>query len=209
MARASSLLIDLGELLYRKQEWSSRAEIAQAMDVHQQVITPWLNYLEFFRATRKREGEVHVVEDRLLATLANYRAGNLRPERARPIEAEPSKIHALLEEAGVPHAFGMVTAANRWAFYEPHRDVQLYVSRSDRSSVRDALEPLSPDRSQGGGRLQVFHESLDGVATQDREGLPVTTPFQTVVDLRAHPAGGAHADFLEANLLPRLRGSLE
>lgn len=209
MAPASSLLVDLGELLYSKQEWSSRAEIAQAMDVHQQVITPWLNYLEFFRATRKREGEVHVVEDRLLATLANYRAGNLRPERARPIEGEPSEIHTLLEEVGVPHAFGMFTAANRWAFYEPHLDVHLYVSRSDRGSVRDALNPVSPGGSDGGGHLQVFHESLDGLATQDREGLPVTTPFQTILDLRAHPEGGAHADFLETNLLPRLRGSLE
>lgn len=209
MAPASSLLVELGELLYRKQEWSSRAEIAAAMNLHQQVITPWLNYLEFFRATRGQGGDIHVSEDRLLATIANYRAGNLRPARPRSVQTEPGEIHDQLDDAGVPHAFGMFTAANRWAFYEPHRDIHLYVPRSDRSTAREALERLRQERSEGEGRLQVFHETIEGVATQDRENLPVTTPFQTVVDLRAHPEGGAHADFLETNLLPRLRGSIE
>lgn len=209
MARASSLLIDLGEQLYRQDQWSSRAEIADAMEVHQQVITPWLNYLEFFRVTREREGVLEVSHDRLLETLAAYRTGNLRPQRPRPIEAEPAEINEILEESGIPHAFGMFTAANRWAFYEPHRDIQLYLSRSDWSTAREALSPLSRTSREAGGQLQVFHETLEGLATQDREGLPVTTPFQTVIDLRAHPEGGAHADFLETNLLPRLSRPLE
>lgn len=209
MARASSLLIDLGEVLYRRTRWSSRAEIAEAMDVHQQVITPWLNYLEFFRVTRERGDGIEVSEDRLLGTIAAYRTGNLRPERPSPITGDPEELRDRLEAADVPHAFAMFTAANRWAFYEPHNDIHLYISRRDRTKVREAIDSLQPSSGQGRGQLQVFHESIDGLATQQREGLKVTTPFQTVVDLRAHPQGGAHADFLENNLLPRLRREAE
>ena len=36
-----------------------------------------------------------------------------------------------------------------------------------------------------------------------RDGHRVTTVFQTILDLRAHPEGGAHAAFLEAHMLDR------
>lgn len=211
MSRPSTLLMDLGEVLFRRQEWSNRAEIADAMDVSQQVLSRWLNYLEFYRVLRVRDSTITVSEDRLLSALASYRAGNLRPERPKPIQGDAEEIHARLDSAEVPHAFGMFTAANEWAFYEPHRHVQVYVAGSDRTRMREALEPMRPQARQTrqtGSELQVFHEALEGVATQEREGLPVTTPFQTVVDLRAHPEGGAHADFLESNLLPRLEEAI-
>lgn len=198
-------MVDLGELLYREPEWDNRARVADALDVRQQVISPWLNYLEFFRAIRERGSGLEVSESRLLSVLANYRAGNLRPERPVPIAGDAGEVHALLEDAAVPHAFAMFSAANRWAFYEPQRDVQLYLPRGEVSKLREALEPLEPTRSATGSELGVFVEALGGIAIEERDGLPVTSPFQTVVDLRAHPTGGAHADFLETNLLPALR----
>ncbi|HVL87100.1 MAG TPA: hypothetical protein VM681_03695, partial [Candidatus Thermoplasmatota archaeon] len=82
--------------------------------------------------------------------------------------------------------------------------VHLYVERGSVRRVRRIAQDARSRRASR-GFLQIYTESLSGLSVATRAGLPVTSPFQTVVDLRAHPEGGAHAAFLEANLLPRLR----
>lgn len=209
MPPASTLLVDLGATLYRTQTWDNRAEIAKALGVHQQTVTPWLNYLEFYRAIQPGAEGISVSQDRLLSTIANYRAGQLRPHRPIPVAGSVEEIHDRLQEDGIPHAFCMFSAANRWAFFEPQRDVQLYIARSRRGDLKASLSDLRSDGDGPEAKLRAFMENPEKIATQPREGIPVTRPFQTVVDLRAHPEGGAHADFLETNLLPRLEDTAE
>lgn len=106
MSRPSTLLMDLAETLFRQQEWSNRAEIADALDVSQQVLSRWLNYLEFYRVLRVRDSTITVSEDRLLSALASYRAGNLRPERPKPIQGGAEEIHERLDPPRSPTRSG-------------------------------------------------------------------------------------------------------
>lgn len=201
MPRTSTLLIDVTEALLERSTWPNRAEIARAVGTGQAALTPWLNYLEFFRVLRETGDGLEARRAPLLAILTAYRTANLRPERPMALRGDVHDVHDRLEAAGVAHLFGMFTSANQWAFYEAHRDVHVYLARSDRGAAVDALGDLLRDGRSRGGELQIYLENLDALGHAARGDLPVTSPLQTVVDLRAHPEGGAHADFLERNVL--------
>lgn len=204
MPRTGTLLMELAETLVSRTRWTNRREIADEMATNRGTLAPWLDYLDFFRAIRGTSEGLEVHLDQLLSTMAAYRTANLRPARPRPIHSDVFRAHDRLVENDLDHVFCMFTAANRWAFFEPTSDVQVYVNRGDMSEATEALSASEP-RGRRTGTLQIFLENLDGLSHQRREDLPVTSPLQTVIDLRAHPEGGAHADFLEKNLLPRLR----
>lgn len=197
--------MDLAEALFREEQWSSRSALAREIGTSPGALSTWADYLEFFRVLRDRPGGLEVDRRRLLSTLTAYRVANLRPERPARIQGDVEEVHERLDAQGLPHTFGMFTAANRWAFFEPHRDVHLYVDRGHRREVMAALDDLRASGPGASGELQMYVENLDALSSQDRQGLPVTSPLQTTIDLRAHPEGGAHADFLEENLLPRLQ----
>lgn len=197
--------MELAETLVGRTRWTNRREIADKMTTNRGTLAPWLDYLEFFRAIRETPAGLEVELDQLLSTMAAYRTANLRPARPRPIRGDVLRAHERLQETGVDHVFCMFIAANRWAFFEPTSDIQVYINRGDLSEAAEALSAPEPRGRRRTGTLQIFLENLDGLSHQRREELPVTSPLQTVIDLRAHPEGGAHADFLEKNLLPRLR----
>lgn len=205
MARSPASFLRLGEHLYLRPEWRDRATIAREMRVHQAVLTPWLHLLFYQRVLRERDGVLRVDRSRLLALMTAHRMASLRPEAPFEAATDVNEAHHRLDAAGVPHCFGFFSAANLWSFFEPRSDVHVYVPRGFVAATRRALMP-GASRTRRPATVQLYIEGLPGLARTERSGLPVTSPFQTVVDLRAHPEGGAHAAFLEANLLPRVGG---
>lgn len=205
VARSSELLLPLGHALYLRPRWPSRVAIAAQLRTSPGALNPWVQYLTFHRAVREADHGLAADPDRLLQVLTAHRVANLRPEAPLRIAMDAREAHALFEARGVPHSLAMFSAANEWAFFEPRRDVQLYVPRAALPQLRRVLASV-PARGAGQGLLQAFAEDLDRLEVQRRGGLPVTSPFQTVLDLRAHPEGGAHAAFLQEKLLPRLQG---
>lgn len=204
MARASTLVMELAEALFRRQTWQTRSEIASEVGRSQGTVSPWIDYLEFFHALRNTPEGLQVDQRQLLSTLTSYRVANLRPEKPVTLYGDTDAVHERLVDAEIPHSFAMFSAANQWAFFERHRHVHVYVGRGTRREVLEATDGLLDERSGPAGQLQLYTENLDTLSTQDREGIPVTSPLQTTIDLRAHPEGGAHAEFLEENLLPRI-----
>lgn len=204
MARSAELLLPLGQALFRQSRWPDRAALARAVGTSPGALAPWAQFLTFHRALRETASGVEADFDRLLGVLTAHRMANLRPEVPLDTVLDVRGVHAALQDRSVPHAFAMFSAANEWAFFEPRRDVHVYVPRSALPELRRSLGP-GPRRGGGAGVLQAYVEDPVRLDVQSRTGLPVTGPFQTVVDLRAHPEGGAHAAFLQANLLPRLR----
>lgn len=204
MARSAELLLPLGQVLFRQPRWPDRATLARAVGTSPSGLAPWTQLLTFHRALRETPSGVEADLDRLFGVLTAHRVANLRPEVPLATRMDVRGVHAALRDQGVPHAFAMFSAANEWAFFEPRRDVHVYVPRSALPALRRVLGP-GPRRGGGSGVLQAYVEDPARLDVQSRTGLPVTGPFQTVLDLRAHPEGGAHAAFLQTNLLPRLQ----
>lgn len=194
------LFLELVTELARRPEWPNRASLAQALDVGQGSVTPWLNWLLFHRAVTE-ERTLRVDRGRLLVAASQVRAASIRPEIPFATNLGEDEIHARLDEARIDHLLGFFTAANRWSFYEPRFDHHVYLARGNMRRVR---ELLATDVARARGSVQIYSEDPNSLLRQTRQGVPVTTPLQTVLDLRAHPEGGAHANFLEENLLPRL-----
>lgn len=205
MGRSPASFLRLGELLYFERSWPDRAAIAHRLGIHRAILSPWLNLLFYHRAIAERDG-LRVDRGRLVTLLTAHRMASLRPEAPFEAAVDAEEAHRLLQAAGIPHCLGFFSAANLWSFFEPRADVHVYVPRGRVSSVRAALDQRGP-RSRRPATVQVYVEGLAGLGRAERAGAPVTSPFQTVIDLRAHPEGGAHAAFLESNLLPRLRSA--
>jgi hypothetical protein len=142
-------------------------------------------------------------EDRFLSYLTSLRVATLQPEPSFACPQSPDD--ALDRLQGTAFVTCMFTAGNSWAFFEPRRDLHLYVERRDLSRIR-SLIPRTSRAARQETQVQLYVESLNQVPHVDRQRRPVTTPLFTTIDLRAHPEGGAHAEFLRRNLLPRLRG---
>jgi hypothetical protein len=201
MVATPGLLWDLGRLLHREPRWPSRAEVARALDTSPGALDPWFNLLEFHEAIRF-DGGLEVDRSRLLEFLAAERTAGLRPRPPASTAHGIDESHETLASEGIPHVFCMFSAENLWSHFEERPEVQLYVEREHAQSTRTLLEPAS-HRARPVRPLRLFVEDLSRVGPLDRGGVPVTRPLRTVVDLRAHPQGGAHAEFMEQWLLDR------
>ena len=202
---SARLLPRLAESLFRGETWPSQAAIAESVGAAPGSLHPWLQALVYQRVLLSDDNGFRVDRDRLLRYFSAVRIAAMRPVRAFTTSLQPEEIHARLTEAGIAHAFGFFTAANLYAFFEPRREIQLFIAPGSREAVRlaSAGRNLVGDDSM---RVEPFEEPLSQLGILARAGLPITAPLQTVLDLRAHPEGGAHADFLEKNLLPRILG---
>lgn len=190
------------EALYDRTQWQSQSALAAHLGTSASALTPWIQSLTFFRALMTERHGFRVDRDRLLRVLTAWRMADLRPARPFYSRSAVDEIGERLLGENIPYTFGFFTAANRYAFYEPRQDVQIYVAPGSVSVVRDVLEG-GKQTDYRMVRVQLFEEPLSQIGSLTRGDVTVTTPIQTVVDLRAHPEGGAHAEFLAKNLLPR------
>jgi hypothetical protein len=204
MARRRELFPRLGRLLFLEPQWPNQSELARRLETTPSAIETWIHWLAFHRAIRFESGRIEADRPRLLTLLAAARTANLRPAPPFTTTRSTAQIQELLHEQQVPHVFSFFTAANQWAFYEPRDDCHLYVDRGRMGVLRRLLGQREPPRRHP-TTVQAYLEPVATIQATQRDGLPITGIFETVVDLRAHPEGGAHAAFLEKNVLPRLR----
>jgi hypothetical protein len=135
---------------------------------------------------------------RLLQFYTAHRMARLYPATTFTTDLAPAELSRSLHREGIRHGLAMMSAANEWAFFEPRRRIELYVDRRDVARARRVLTP-------GRTPVDVFADNLNEIPVTTREGLHVTSTFLTIIDCRAHPEGGAHAEFLERNVLFRER----
>jgi len=197
----SDQFVRFGEHLARHTELgdSSAQALSQELDIPYTTVVEWWRHLEFHRAILVAARDVRVDRARLLHVLTAHRMARLSPSGVRTVAMDPREIAHALTRGSIPFALGMLSAANEWAFFEQRRSVQIYAPRHALSDIR-RLVP-----SEGGGpiRLEVFRENLAHLPVVRRGGVPITSAFQTLLDCRAHPEGGAHAAFLESQMLGR------
>lgn len=196
------ILYRLAETAYRRPEWASRAELASYLGTSPSSINPWIWRLTWWRAAT--EGPtLRFDPNRVLQFASHYRLGALDPQPPIPTNLDAPSIRDALGD--VPHVFCMFTAANAWAFFEPHPDHHVYVPRAALSRARAALPSLR-SRARSVGQIILYAEQIDSVPSTARADLRVTSLFQTMVDLRAHATGGAHAEFLRQLILRKAAG---
>lgn len=196
--RADEFLRFAEYLAHREDLGNAAAQpIAQELGVPYTTLIEWWRHLEFHRALLVSPGEVRVDHPRLLQVLTAHRTARLTPRVARPIALDAHGVARELTAANVPYALAMLSAANEWAFFEPRRSIQVYVPTRELTRARAAL-PLVQDAPFS---LEVFGEDPAHLPTARRGRVIVTSQFLTLLDCRAHPEGGAHANFLERNVI--------
>lgn len=199
MRARGDAFVRFGERLARAPDLTreSARSIAAELDVPHATALEWWRHLEFHRAILTTGGETLVDRPRLLQVFTAHRLARLTPAQTRLVGVDAQALSRALTTAAVPHALGMLSAANEWAFFEPRRSIQLYAPRAMLSRLRE----LAPPDRHGDFRLEIFTENLANLPIVRRGGIPVTSAFQTLLDCRAHPEGGAHAAFLETQVM--------
>lgn len=197
-ARAGDFL-QLGEVLAEASGGPVRlASLLQRIDAPRSTAQTWLRQLRFQQAIIDGPKGTRIDRLRLLQVMSAHRLARITPLAEVPTSLGPQEISGILGDEGIGHALAMLSAANEWAFFEPRREMQVYVSRAQASRLPRILP-------RGERTLQVFGENVASLQAaghvKERGNVRVTCPFLTVVDCRAHPEGGAHADFLERNVL--------
>ncbi len=191
--------VRFGDRLARRPDLTgeSARSLAAELDVPHSTVLEWWRHLDFHRAILTRGRTVTADRARLLQVYTAHRVSRLTPAQTRVIDFDASALARALTDAEVPYALAMLSAANEWAFFEPRRSIQLYLPRAGLSRMRR----FAPPASNGSYQLEVFVETLDNLPHQTRGGIRVTSPFQTLIDCRAHPEGGAHAAFIETQVM--------
>lgn len=185
-----------GEQLARLREDDTfrPVEVASRLHLPTSTVHEWVQQLRFQRAIVEASGGYHVDRPRLVATMTAHRIARIAPVAELSTSMDIEALARRLRQESIPHRFAMLTAANAWAFFEPRRSVQVYISRSSASALRSVLEP-------GSTTVECFAENIAELPHATRGGIEVTSAFLTYLDCRAHPEGGAHASFLERNVL--------
>lgn len=197
-ARADEFL-RFGEYLAHQDALPPRGArpVATTLGIPYTTLIEWWRHLEFHRAIFSSSSGNRVDRPRLLQVLTAHRVARLTPRLTRALAVDAHRASRILAREDIRHALAILSAANEWAFFEPRRDIQIYVAAADLTRVRNAL-PSEPD---GPFRLEVFSDNPVHLPVATRGGIPVTSQFLTLVDCRAHPEGGAHANFLERNVI--------
>lgn len=124
-------------------------------------------------------------------------AGALRMDRAVPDRtltraADPVRLGEALDEQGIPYALGFQAAANRIGYFEPGPALDLYVPRDRQDMVHDLIVS-----HRTAGETRLHYESLDRLdIVEDADGVRITSPIQTLLDLATGSHGSAHLAFL-------------
>lgn len=195
--------IGLGERLARVPagEPFQRDDLMQEFHVPQQAISRstfynWFNQLQFQAVVTRRGSGFIVDRRRLIQFYAAHRVVRCRPAFEATVGTSGAQLLQHLQEQGHKNtALGFLSAANEWAFFEPRRHTELYVGRQGISALRNSLPP-------GDHPVQIFTENWGELPLANRPPAR-TNLFLTITDCHAHPEGGAHAAFLERELLWR------
>lgn len=187
-----------GEYLAHQEELppGGARPIATQLSIPYTTLIEWWRQFEFQRAIITSPEGLRVDRPRLLQVLTAHRMSRLTPRFDRSVDTDAHTVSTVLQAANIPHALGMLSAGNEWAFFEPRRDIQVYVAASMLTRVRTALPA-----ADGPFRLEVFSDNPEHLPIVTRNRVPVTNQFLTLIDCRAHPEGGAHANFLERNVI--------
>lgn len=193
--------------------------------VGQTTTYEWSNLLSHHHAITGA-GTQRVNPDRLIEVCTWLRGAQLGFPRLCATAMEPADLSEALYEAGIPHAFGAITAANHWSFYEAAPSIQLYVPPTAVAAARRELDGPG-DRT----RVEIYNQAPAGLpvaardlseladrchaeygtpyrekdlARQSGATIPVTTRFVSLLDCRVHPEGASHAAFLREQILARV-----
>lgn len=170
--------------------------VARELDLPYTTLVEWWRHLEYHRAIHASSNGMRVDRPRLMSVLTAHRMPRLTPVAQRTTSLDARGLSRFLQDRQIPHALAILSAANEWAFFEPQHTVQVYVPRRHLSALRG----ISSEHP-GNVSLEVFAENPESLLINTRDGVPVTSVFLTILDCRAHPVGGAHAHFLETNVL--------
>ena len=192
MPSRGHLLYRLADAVYRVPEWTNRVELAHHLGTSPSSLNPWIWRLTWWRAVTEGPN-LRFDPNRVLHFASHYRLGTLDPQPPISANLDVAALHDALGE--IPHVFCMFSAANTWAFFEPHSDSHVYVPQAALPRARRAI-PATTSRARNTAHAFLYADRVDTIPTTTRANLPVTTLFQTMIDLRAHATGGAHAEFL-------------
>lgn len=200
MAVRLNAFLGLGDHLARAQGPIDVSSLQDELNIPQAGVSTstfynWLGHLEFQRAVTRADGALTVDRPRLMSFYAAHRLVRARPEfQTTTGLSGPELVEHLGDHGHRNVALGFLSAANEWAFMEPRRGTELYAGRETVRRLRADLPP-------GNRPLTVFAENWSELPRVPRGGVQTTGLFLTIVDCRAHPEGGAHASFLERELL--------
>lgn len=122
------------------------------------------------------------------------RLAAMNPVRSLTVGLDgPSAQHAL-KAGGIRSALGFTSAANEWAFFEPHRDNQIFVERGNAAKAMAALNTHASTNVKD-QKITLFETDLDALGTTTLQATTLTTRLQTWIDLAHFPRAGAHEAF--------------
>jgi DNA-binding CsgD family transcriptional regulator len=177
--------------------WESQRQIADAADLTPPQVNVVLHHLQFQRLAKIRSEGVLIDRHALQEFFVNLRRTRLAPVA----EVRAEKTAAELQADGGRAVLGLFTAANLHAPFENRNAIDVIVppgtGRGFAAGVRQA---------EGTVTVRVFEDSLKSLETARRPEGVLTSPLQTILDLKAVPEGSRFARFLASNA--GLRGSL-
>ena len=218
-------LLALGDAPHPAQAHADLRAHLEAEGAGRATVSEWERLLRHHRAITGA-GTRRIDAARLIEVFAWFRGAQLGAPLRFATADPPDRLSVRLRDAGMPHVFGAITAANHWAFYEPAPSVQLYVPpplvgearrllNDPGERVRGEVFADAPDRLVVLGRdLRDIEQSCAdqrrGPAYRDQDiavassaPFPVTSRFLSLLDCRVHPEGASHAAFLRTQLQDR------
>ncbi len=169
---------------------SSRV-LSDLAGVSQRAASDTMRFLEFHGGLSSRR---EIRWRRTAEILGMLRLAAMNPARSVSTALDGPAACAALQEAGIEAALGFTSAANAWAFFEPHRDLQVFISRGLASRaaavLNDAALHGAPDHE-----VTLFVTDLNATSITTLKETRITSRLQTWIDLAHFPRAGAHEAF--------------
>lgn len=164
-------------------------ELGRLASVSQRAASDVLRFLEFHGGlTSRRE-----VRWRRTATiLSMLRLANMNPVRTIEASLDAPTACRAIQASNLQAVLAFTTAANEWAFFEPHRESHILVPRGAASKAAAALEAAGRPGDQS---VTLFEADLDSTGTTMLRDVALTSRLQTWIDLVHFPRAGAHEAF--------------
>lgn len=181
-------------LLESGQPAISSRQLGEMAGVSQRAASDVMRFLEFHGGLSSKR---QIRWRRTATILSMLRLASMDPARTIRTGLDGVAACPVLQTAGIPAALAFTTAANEWAFFEPHPESHLLVPRGTASQAAAALDAAaSPD--QDDRSVTLFEADLDSTGTTKLRDVTLTTRLQTWIDLARFPRAGAHEAFFRS-----------